>query len=83
MKNLPSRQRSSGFTLIELLISVAILAILIGLALPSFRSFIENNESRQVITKMSSVIRYARNQAVFSGSVVTVCPSRGNIYLRR
>lgn len=65
-----------GFTLIELLLTVVILAIVIGLAIPSFQTMIMNNRIISQINEVTSLISYARSEASkLPDAVITVCPS--------
>ena len=40
--------KQSGFTLIELMVTISILAILLGIGVPSFRTMIEESRIRTV-----------------------------------
>ncbi len=68
-------QRQRGLTLIELLVSLAVAAIVATLAVPSFRSVIENNRITTINDKMLASLRLARSEAIARGRSVTVCPS--------
>lgn len=54
----------AGFTLIELMISVAILAILLGLAAPEFQTFIQNTKIRTTADSMQAGLQLARSEAL-------------------
>ena len=53
-----------GFTLIELMVVVAIAAILMGLALPSFKSFIEGQRVKAAASDFAMAAIYARSEAI-------------------
>ena len=53
-----------GFTLIELLIVVALVAVILGLAGPSFMSFIQMQRLRSVNAQVVTDIQFARSEAV-------------------
>lgn len=55
---------SSGFTLVEMMISVAILAILLGVAVPGFQSFIQNTKIRTTADNMQAGLNLARAEAL-------------------
>ena len=56
--------REQGFTLIELLITVAVFAVLITLALPSFNQWIANTKIRSTTESVLAGFQLARAEAV-------------------
>jgi len=63
-----------GFTLIELITVLSILAISITLAVPSFKSFMQNNQASSEAHKLLASFFLARSEAVKRGVRVTMCP---------
>src|SRR3990172_4110991 len=53
-------RRIFGFTAIELLVTVVIASILLTLALPNLRVFIQNNRLRTEASEFVAAINYAR-----------------------
>jgi prepilin-type N-terminal cleavage/methylation domain-containing protein len=53
-----------GFTLIEMFVAVAILAIVLGLGLPSLRDWMIAQRVSSVATELATDMRYARSDAV-------------------
>lgn len=72
------RKDAPGFTLVELLIALAVLALLLGLALPGFRDVIERQRTATALHLVSAQFAQARNTAIMRRTPVTVCPSRGD-----
>lgn len=68
-------RKSSGFTLIELMVTLAVAAIALGIAIPSFNDAIANNRSAGLGTELLAAINYARSESVKQGKRVTLCPS--------
>lgn len=66
------RNRPGGFTLVELMVAVAVLAILVGFALPSFRDFAERSWLRGVADSVTQVIGTARTEAIKRNELVRV-----------
>lgn len=65
-------RRDTGFTLVELMITVTIAGILIGLAIPSFKSTIQSNRLTTEANEFVTALNFARSEAVKRGVPVTV-----------
>ncbi|MBI2779428.1 MAG: GspH/FimT family pseudopilin [Gammaproteobacteria bacterium] len=68
-------RKHTGFTLIELMVVLAIASILLTLAVPSFRSTIQNNRIATQANDLVSTLQLARGEAVKRGVRVIVCVS--------
>lgn len=68
-------KKHSGFTLIELMAVLAIAAILASVAVPSFRSMIQNNRLATQANELTGTLNFARSEAIKRGNSVTVCVS--------
>ncbi len=62
-----------GFTLIELMIAITVLAILLGIGIPSFRDIIQNNRATAATNELVTALQLARSEAVKRRQNVTVC----------
>ena len=69
MKSWPRRR---GFTLIELMIVVAVLAVILTLAAPSFRDLILMQRLRGVNAQLVTDLSFARSEAISRGTFVQV-----------
>jgi type IV fimbrial biogenesis protein FimT len=73
----------TGFTIIELVVTMAIFAILVALAAPSFTSVINNNRLTGNANELLSTLQSARMEAVRRNSRVVFCrnddPDLGNV----
>lgn len=67
--------RREGFTLVELMATVAVLAVVLGLALPSFRVLGERMAAQATLHALTVALASARMAAVQRGRPVSVCPS--------
>jgi len=61
-----------GFTMVELMVTLAVLAILLAMAVPSFRDFAERSALRGAADNVIGVIAVAREDAVKRDSLVRV-----------
>lgn len=64
-----------GFTVIELMMTIAVLAVLVTVAIPSFGSFIGNNRITAQANTFHSSLLYARSEAVKQNRPVFMCRS--------
>ncbi len=68
-------QPVAGFSLLELIITLAISAILIGLAVPSLKSFMGTSEISATTNDFVHDLQTARSEAIKRAGPVGLCPS--------
>ena len=66
-----------GFTLIELMVTISVLAILLTIAVPSFRTFVLNNRITGQANDMMTALNYARSEAIKRGLPVIMSSNSG------
>lgn len=69
------RNSLRGFTLVELLITMSVLAIVLAVAAPSFRTQIISSRTSAAAEEFSIALNYARSQAVRTVKRVSICAS--------
>ncbi|PJI95763.1 type IV fimbrial biogenesis protein FimT [Acidovorax sp. 69] len=75
------RNSALGFTLIELMVTVALLAVLLSLAAPSFQALLETQRMRAAAFDLMADLTLARNEALKRGDLanpVTLRPTSGD-----
>src|SRR5690606_39053909 len=68
-------RRSHGVTLIEMMVTLAVAAILLAAAVPSFTSLIQNNRAATQVNDFVTAVHAARGEAIKRGMPVTLCAS--------
>lgn len=68
-------KKQKAFTLIELLVTVAVAAIVLGIAIPSFNSQISNSRSLMLGEDLAAALNFVRSEAVKRNAQVTLCAS--------
>ncbi len=80
--------RQSGFTLIELMITVAVVAILAAIAIPSYSDYVTRSRRNDVRISLAQSAQWmervrAENRGSYTGAVLqagtTVSPARGTV----
>jgi len=70
-----TRKNSSGFSLLELMVAVAIGALIMTMAVPSFRNSINNQRMTTATNELVMALTLAKSEAIKRVSYVTVCAS--------
>ena len=71
--------RQRGFTMIELLVTLSIAAIMLTVAIPSFRAFLLNSRLTSQTNDFVLALASAKSEAVKRGVLVTVCSRATNV----
>jgi type IV fimbrial biogenesis protein FimT len=61
-----------GFTLVELMVTVVVLAILVAIAVPGVRGFVDGSSARAQTNQYRDMLTYARSEAINKGAPVRV-----------
>jgi type IV fimbrial biogenesis protein FimT len=68
-------RREAGFTLTELTAVAAIVAILLGIGVPSYKYITNSSRMSSEVNNLLGDLMYARGEALKEGQYVTVCVS--------
>ncbi len=69
------QKHESAFTLIELMITIAVVAVVLTLGVPSFGRLIEQNQLATNVNALVSSMTFARSEAVKRNKPVKLCDS--------
>lgn len=61
--------------MIELMVTLIIIAIVVSIAVPNFRDFIQHTRATTESNRIVGALNLARSEAVKRGTAVSVCPS--------
>ena len=67
--------RNQGFTLFELLITLLLVTLIMGVALPNFSATLARQRQRVEIDALFHAIHRARKESIMRRKVVSLCPS--------
>lgn len=70
--------RCGGFTLIELMVTLAVVAIVLTIGIPSFRELILNNRMVTQTNDLLGALALTRSEAIKRGVRVVMCRSAGS-----
>lgn len=71
----PVAPKPLGFTLIEMMMTIAVVAVLMSIAIPSFSSFIKNSRLTSAANDLLRAYQVARTEAIKRQKTVVVCAS--------
>jgi type IV fimbrial biogenesis protein FimT len=66
---------TKGFSLVELMVTVAVLAVITAIAIPSFSEMLDSSKRASVAGELAADFALARTEAARRGKRVTVCVS--------
>ncbi|MBI3148881.1 MAG: GspH/FimT family pseudopilin [Betaproteobacteria bacterium] len=69
--------RVRGFTLIELMVTIVVAAVLVGIAGPSLRGFLQRASLSSIAGEIHAAVARARQEAITRGTFVTITPRLG------
>lgn len=71
--NIHMNKNNHGFTLIELIVVMAVFAILVAIAAPSYTAFTDSSRRASQVNVFNGSLSYARSEAIKRNSTVSVC----------
>lgn len=71
-------RRKRGFTLYELLMTLALVALLLSIGLPSFSATLARSRQAVEINALFHAVHLARKESIMRRKVVSLCPSEDN-----
>ena len=72
---MPTQRINSGYSLFELIMTLALVALIVTIGLPSFGNILANNRLRVEVDALFHAIHRARQESIGRRRVVSLCPS--------
>lgn len=69
------RARMSGFTLVELMVTIAVLAIVLAIGIPSFAGLTNRNRLAAAANELVATLQTAKMEAIRRNARVVICPT--------
>lgn len=70
-----SRKLNTGFTLIEAIVALVVAGVLLGIAVPSMRNFLQDSRMTSYTNDLVASLSFARSEAIKRGTTLSLCPS--------
>lgn len=74
-KQLQPLTQRAGFTLIELMVTIAVLAVILAIGIPSFSAIIQRNRLTTAANELVGTFQTAKMEAIRRNSRVVICPT--------
>lgn len=75
MKTFP---RDDGFSVVELMVTIAVLAIILGIGMPSFQNMLESSRLDSAAESLADSFRLARSEAIARNATVIASGTYGS-----
>ncbi|MCF4010209.1 GspH/FimT family pseudopilin [Rheinheimera sp. UJ63] len=73
-----SLRKAAGLTLVELMVTVAVLAIVVSIAIPSFNGIVASNQLTGPANEVFSMMHFARSEAIRLNQNIEFCKSNAD-----
>ena len=73
------RRKQPGYSLYELLMTLALVAIILALGIPSFSGTVARNRISAEINALFHAMHVARKESIMRRQVVSLCPSNDSL----